>query len=144
MPILNYTTKIDPHRTVGEIQASLAQIGATAVSVDYSAGNPAAIMFLLPVRGRFISFRMPANWRGVYSRLCNDPAVPKALQTEQQARRVTWRILQDWILAQLALVEASIAEPAEIFLPYAVTTSGQTLFQVFDSGQLKLLEGGDS
>ncbi len=142
MPILNYTTEINPHKTVGEIQGKLAEMGATAVSVDYIGKEPVAVMFLLNVKGHNFSYRMPANWRGVYKLLCDDPQVPRKLKTEQQAQRVTWRILQDWIEAQLALVEAKMSEPAEIFLPYSVTNNGQTLFQLFDAGQLKMLGDG--
>lgn len=45
MPILNYTTKIAPERTVAEIQRILAKAGATSVSVDYDeAAAPIAVM----------------------------------------------------------------------------------------------------
>ena len=50
----------------------------------------------------------------------------------EQARRVAWRILKDWVAAQLAIVEAEQAQMAEVFLPYAVESqTGQTMFQLF-------------
>jgi len=42
---------------------------------------------------------------------------------------VAWRIIKDWIEAQLAIVEAEMVEMAEVFLPYAVTKSNKTLYQ---------------
>ena len=42
---------------------------------------------------------------------------------------MAWRIIKDWIEAQLAIVEAEMVEMAEVFLPYAVTKSNKTLYQ---------------
>ena len=127
---------------MGEIQAKLASIGATAVSVDYEEGSPSALMFLLPFKWSHFSFRLPANWRGVYNKLIQDPNVPRTLRTYSQAQRVSWRILQDWILSQIALIEAEMAQPSQIFLPYIVSDSGRTLFQMFEEDTQHLLGEG--
>lgn len=142
MPIMNYTTKIDAHRTVGEIQRTLAKIGASNVSVDYSDGEPASLLFLLNLKDKYFSFRMPANWRGIYTLLVNDSMVAKALKTELQARNVAWRILQDWVESQLALIEAQLATPVEIFLPYLVAKDGLTLYQLLGDDRIKLIADG--
>lgn len=142
MPILNYTTMISPHKTVGEIQEILARSGAMAVSIDYDThGQPDALMFLIKVRDEPISFRLPSRWQGVYKRLLEDPKVPRAQRNEEQARRVAWRIVKDWCQAQLAVVDAGQAMLAEVFLPYAVTQSGATVYQVFESNQKLLISG---
>ena len=143
MPILNYTTKIAANKTVGEIQAILAKAGARNVSIDYDeTAEPAAVTFLVPVRDQLVSFRLPSRWSGVWAALKDDPAVPRALKTEAQARRVAWRIVKDWTEAQMAIIEAGLAELAEVFLPYAVNpNTGQTLFQEFE--QNRLLARGD-
>lgn len=143
MPILNYTTEIDVHKSVGEISAILAKAGAMAVSVDYDGdGQPTALMFLIKFLGTPINFRMPSRWEGVAARLVADPKVPRAFKTDKQARRVAWRILKDWTEAQIAIIEAGQAEVTEVFLPYAVTESGQTLYQVFFNNSQKLLGMG--
>ncbi len=143
MPILNYTTEIDVHKSIGEIQKSLAKAGAIAVSVDYDGqGEPMALMFLIRFQGEPVSFRLPSRWEGVLKRLNNDPKVPRSFKTEIQARRVAWRIVKDWVEAQMAIIEAGQAELVEVFLPYAVTNSGQSLYQVFNSSQ-KLLQAGE-
>jgi hypothetical protein len=141
MPILNYTTQVDAHKTVGEIQAILAKAGVLAVSVEYTDGEPVALRFVVKVRDMPIDFRLPTRWEGVLKRMVNDPNVPNRLRNEAQARRVAWRIIKDWCEAQLALIDAGQAELAEVFLPYAVTNSGETFYQVFASSP-KLLGGG--
>ena len=143
MPILNYTTKIKAEKTVGEIQGILATAGAQSVSVDYDQGLPSAVTFLIPVQGVPVNFRLPTRWRGVWETLKADPAVPKALKTEDHARRVAWRIVRAWVQAQMAIIEAGLAELAEVFLPYAVNPgTGRTLFQDFREQRL-LGEGVD-
>ncbi|MBW4421556.1 MAG: hypothetical protein KME13_20415 [Myxacorys californica WJT36-NPBG1] len=69
MAILNYTTKIDPIKTVGEIQSVLAKHGAQNVSVDFVDSLPVAVTFLIKLNDEFISFRLPSNHDGVYKTL---------------------------------------------------------------------------
>lgn len=141
MAILNYTTKIDPHKTVGEIQQILAKSGAVGVSVEYADKEPAAVTFLVQIQGAYVNFRLPSNWNGVHKTLLRDNGVPRGFKTEAQARRVAWRIVKDWVEAQMALIEAGLAELPEVFLPYAVKADGRTVYEEFKNGILMLSEG---
>lgn len=49
--ILNYTTKIDASRTLGEIQAMLAQRGAKEILIQYSNGVPTSLLFSIDIGG---------------------------------------------------------------------------------------------
>jgi hypothetical protein len=139
MPILNYTTSIDAFKTVGEVQKVLVKHGAKSVNVDYDdAGNPAALTFMIELEGRFISFRLPSQWQGVRKSLEKSKA-PKRLKTDAQAIRVAWRILKTWCEAQMAIIEAGLAELPEVFLPYAVRSDGQTMYHSLKSNP-RLLE----
>ena len=40
----------------------------------------------------------------------------------------------------MAIVEAELAEMAEVFLPYTVTKSGNTLYKEIENGGFKLLK----
>lgn len=137
MPILNYTTKIRPDRTVSEIQNMLAAKGANRVSIDYEAGRISAVVFSLDVTGHPVDFRLPAKPEGVLAAL-KKQRVASTYQTKEHAESVAWRIVKDWISAQLALVEAEQAAMAEVFLPYAVV-NGQTVFKMFEAQQAKWL-----
>ena len=141
MPILNYTTTIDAFKTLGEIQKILVRSGARSINVDYDDdGNPSAVTFLIDINGTWINFRLPSNWHGVKRRIDRDPNIRRGLKTDEQAIRVSWRITKDWIEAQMAIIDAELAELAEVFLPYAVRADGQTFYRAV-SGNLKLLEG---
>lgn len=141
MAILNYTTKISPAKTVGEIQEILAKHGACSVSTDFEKGLPIAIRFSVPFGEEILNFRLPSNCQGVYRAMCKDSSVPKQYKTQEQSQRVAWRIVKDWVEAQLAVIEAGLASLPEVFLPYALAPNGQTLFEAVQEKGLKFLNG---
>ena len=140
MAILNYSTKISSEKTIMEIQKILATHGATKITTDYESGLPVAVTFCLSLREKVIAFSLPANYSGVLKSMKNAPKIPKKFLTEEQALKVSWRIVKDWVNAQTALVEAELADMAEVFLPYAITKSGNTLYQEIDQTDILLLE----
>src|SRR5690554_5648356 len=140
MAILNYTTKIDSIKTIGEIQQILVSHGAKKIVSDYDDGGvPVNVTFCLIVRNQMMAFSLPANYAGVLRAMEKNKKVPRSLCTKEQAVRVAWRIVKDWVEAQMAIVEAEVAEMAEVFLPYTVTKSGNTLYKEIESGGFKLL-----
>jgi hypothetical protein len=44
--------------------------------------------------------------------------------------------------AQAAMIDVGMAEPTEVFLPYAITASGRTVYQLFAESGAKLLGPG--
>ncbi len=141
MALLNYTTKIDADKTAQEIAKCLSRHGAKAVLTEYDEkeGLVEAISFRISLNGNDISFRLPCDWKPVYEILQNDPKVPRAHSTREQAVRTAWRIVKDWVEAQMALVETQMASTLQVFLPYAEAKDGKTLFEkVAENPQLLL------
>lgn len=137
MPIKNYTTKIDIYTSLGEIQCALAKAGAQKIMVDYVDGKPTGVTFAL-YRENFglQGFTLPAAVDGtlqVFSR-------QKVKPDKEQAERTAWRNIRDWVLAQMALIESCDVPIDEVFLPYLTNRSGQTLYQIYSTGQLLLPE----
>ena len=138
MPILNYTTTISPFKTVAEIQQILVKHGAKRIVQDYDEnGAISAVCFLINTPIGDQGVRLPANI----------DAVDKVLQKQrvkggrEQAERVAWRIVKDWVEAQMAILESQMVTMDEVFLPYIMDENGQTIYQLFQSKQL-LLGGG--
>ncbi len=130
MAILNYTTSIAADKTAMEIQTKLAKAKAQAVLSEYDDdGILCAMSFRINTKHGTVFFRMPANVEGIHRALQRDKKVPNKLKTRQQATNVAWRILKDWVEAQLAIVEAEMAEMAEVFLPYVQDATGKTLYK---------------
>lgn len=143
MAILNYTTSIDCEKTISEIQKCLVKHGATKIVTDYTDKIPSAVTFCLPMNDNLIAFSLPANYEGVLNAMKRDSKVPNRLCTKEQALRVSWRIIKDWVEAQLAIVEAKLADMAEVFLPYAVTKQGNTLYKEIKGNGMLLLQSGN-
>lgn len=142
MAIANYSTTVDAHKSVGEIQGMLAAHGAQSILLDYRGGAPVAVSFVVDVAGQPVSFRLTANRDGVLRAMESDPKVPKSHRTELQALRTAWRILRDWVRAQLAIIEAGIVTLPQVMLPYAVTNSGATVFERLEQSGPALLQLG--
>lgn len=140
MAILNYTTKISANKTIGEIQEVLVEHGAKKIVCDYADDKtPSSVTFGLMMGDRMTYFALPANYNGVLKAMEKDPSIKRAFCNKDQAVRIAWRILKDWIEAQCAIIEAGLAEMPEVFLPYAVTKDGGTLYKEIKEGQHKLL-----
>jgi hypothetical protein len=143
MPILNYTTKITPQKTVNEIQGLLGRCKqVTMVTVEYGGGEVTAVLFAIMVSGSEVHFRLPCNAEGVLKALTRD-RVDFRYRNLDHAKCVAWRIVKDWVEGQLALVDANQAQLAEVFLPYAII-NGQTVFKMFEAQQAQRLitDGG--
>lgn len=132
MPILNYTTQIDVYKSIGEIQKILGDHGVFKQSIIYDSGKtPSGLTFTILFQGEEIDFSLPCKIDWVLWRLKNS-RIPSKLQTKDQAYRVAWRIIKDWVEAQMALIESELADLEEVFFPYMVSNNGaQTMFESF-------------
>lgn len=139
MAILNYTTEVDVMKTIGLIHALLVAKGASTIRTDYENGEPKSLFFAMNLNGQQIPFRLPCNAEGVYKAMQKDRKIPPRYKNVEQSKRVAWRILKDWVEAQMAFFEAGQADMAEIFMPYAVMRDGQTLYQYFQKDTTRLL-----
>ena len=142
--ILNANTKIPAERTIVEIQKMLAKHGATAVLTEYTPENTvASVSFRLDHQGQPVFFRLPANVDPIYVILQNEGDRPWK-RTIEHATNVAWRIVRQWIEAQLAIVQAEQVEMVEAFLPFAQNPkTGHTLYETLRVDGFKLL-GHDS
>jgi len=145
MAILNYSTSIPAEKTAGEIIGTLVKHGAKEITVGYDEKrNPVSISFYIATKYGDRDFRLPVNIDATHRKLNQEYQEGKIRErrytTRDQAVKVAWRIIKDWIEAQLALIETEMATLDEIFLPYMISgNAGQTLYEVMQSRQLKLL-----
>lgn len=136
--ILNYTTQIAAEKTVAEIQSMLAKAKAQAVLTEYdTTGVLTAVSFRLNTVNGLASFRLPARVDNIHKVLQRGRLAAR-MKTREQAARVAWRILKDWLAAQLALVSAEMADVIEVFLPYMQGKNGVTLYEAM---QVSRFEG---
>ena len=137
MPLLNYTTKVDVHTTLGAIQGQLVKHGARKIMQDYDdAGHITSLSFMIETPLGMRGVRLPANVDAVQKVLARQ----KVKCDRDQAERVAWRIVKDWVEAQMAILESEMVQMDEIFLPYMLNSVGQTVYQAY-SGNPLMLDG---
>ena len=138
MPLLNYTTKIDIFTTLGQIQGMLVKHGARQIMQDYDdEGRVAAVSFTIHTPIGIQAIRLPAIVEAVQKVLLKQ----KVKCDYEQAERVAWRIVKDWVEAQMAILESEMVTMDEIFLPYMLNREGETVYKLFTNNALLLNEG---
>lgn len=147
MAIRNYTTQIDVNKTLMEIETILVKFGAKGILKEYQGSKINSLMFFLVKDNQKIPFKIPMSIeksRTVIVKAVNEGKLPRKYLQEplrsDQAERVCWRIIKDWIDSQLSLLELNFAEATEILLPYAYDYGEQkTLYQKFLENKGKYL-----
>lgn len=138
MAIKNYTTTIDVCKSLGEIQGALASHGARKIMIDYDgSGQPIGITFGIETPSGPRGFLLPANVEGVKTVFFHQ----KIKAQKGQAERTAWRNVRDWIMAQMAIIEAGQVNMEEVFFPYLTDGKGRTVYQIYKSGQLAIEDG---
>ncbi len=123
MPLLNYTTKVNAQKTVTEVMGLLVAKGADEISIVYDDDRqPAGLKWTVqsPRLGR-VAFALPCNVDAVFVKLTEQKVMVTSPESRrQQAIRTSWRILKDWVEAQMALLETGMVTMDEIPALYAL------------------------
>ena len=143
--IKNYTTTISAAKTAGEVQALLAEHGASRIAIDYADRQPAGVIFQakdgqifnLPVDAEAMHRTIRAEVRAGRLRGISQAQADSI----EHARRVAWRVIKDWVDAQMTLVATQMASLDEVMLPY-LQVEGRSLYAAYQDQQMRAIEGG--
>lgn len=140
--LLNYTTEIDAAKTAGQVQTLLAKAGASGVAMQFEDGHPVAIAFTAMTPFGLREFTLPIHADKVQAVLRRQ-RVQARYQTPEHAARVAWRIVKDWVEAQLAIIQTEMVTIDQVMLPYMRNgDDGRTVFEQYQERQQRLLEKG--
>ncbi len=147
---LNYTTKIPAAQTVGECQQILARAGASSVAGHYNDGDPVGLSFRLTTPHGARAFTLPVDVDAMRNALIRAQAAGQfaslkksasAWTNRDHAANVAWRVVKDWLEANLALIAAQMATLSEVMLPYLhVDDDGRTLWQAYQAREQAAIE----
>ena len=141
MPLANYTTSVEAIKTVGEIQGILVAHGARSILMNYDGdGFIESLSFIVRTPYGDMPIRLPVNPKAVQKVLIEQGMAPRYTEYSQ-AVRVAWRILKDWVRAQMAILETEMVRMEQIFLPYMVTKDDKTLYEAMVEKKFFLTEG---
>lgn len=141
MAILNYTTQIDVYKTVAEIERILSEHGVMSIMKQYEGGQVVSLSFLIDDGEKKIPVRMPIRVDECLKVMQKQKKEHPKMQikaTKEQASKVAWRIMKDWIEVQMALLEINMVRFEEIFLPYIETTDGKTIYEKLEERKFLL------
>lgn len=145
MPLLNYTTTIEASKTVLQIQDILRKHGAKTMVIDYdNDGNVEALSFVVKTSNGEVPIRLPVDYQAIIKVLMSDSKVPMRYADKSHAVKIAWRILKDWIEAQMAILETEMVKIEQIFLPYVVLNSGKTVYEQIADSKFQLKSGGEN
>lgn len=146
MPLLNYTTTVDAVRTASEMQGILAKAGARQIMLEYGAGGrPLGVAFSIETPHGMRQYVLPVSTVKVAQVMkAYGSGVPPRYQNDPQAERVAWRILKDWLEAQLALISTEMVSLDQVMLPYMSAGGGRTVYDLYLDQQLALPSGAAS
>lgn len=140
----NYTSEVPAIQSVAYIEAKLVQFGATDILKKYAEDKKLiGISFIIVVGGVEVPFRLPARLaecEEVLFRTIRRPRPDSRRLCRQQAERTAWKILADWVDAQMAMTELAQVSLMEVMLPYVFNPSTQqTLFESLKATDFKAL-----
>ncbi len=148
MPLKNYTTKVSAERTAADIIVLLTTKGAREILMEYDDENHiSALSFRVETPRGKLTFRLPVNVEAVRRTLSHQWGQGQGVERRQaspdHARNVAWRILKDWVEAQMALLETEMVEMEQIFLPYMQVERDRSLYELMveTNFQVALPEG---
>lgn len=132
MPLLNYTTTMTVEKIVAKIQSQLVKAGARGVASAYSEdGHLTGMSFFVRTPYGEQAYSLPANIDRVRAVLLRQKVQPR-YSTVDHSARVAWKILHDWMSAQLALIETETVGLDQVMLPYAhADAQGTTVYDLF-------------
>lgn len=117
--------------------------GATHILMDYDQGQPVGLAFIVATAYGDVPFKLPANIDRVQAVL--DKQRVRTTVSRELASRVAWRILKDWIRAQMAILETEMVSIDQIFLPYMQAgEKGKTLYELMLDHRFQLPGGGNA
>lgn len=149
MFLKNYTSEVPTSQTVYRIEQVLIKCGAAGISKEYAstAGEIAAVSFAIETPNGKVNIRLPVDVERALDALWldyvdGDKLTPdgKALHWatrkkkkrsdfRDQAARTAWKIVQDWVEVQMSMIQLKQAETLQVFLPYVITSTGETMFK---------------
>ena len=147
--IKNFSTSVSAESSIGEIETMLTKFGATKIMKEFGpTGMPTVLVFAIPhPKGQGeVPIKLPMNapgLMGIFKKLVSDRKLPRKYWggewAEQQAARTGWRILKDWLDAQLALISIEMVKIHEVFLPYIYNhDTGRTLYETLEKREFNL------
>lgn len=159
MFLKNYTSNVPVSETVLRIEKVLIRCGAASVNKEYvgTKGVIAALSFEIETPSGKVPVRLPVDVSRALDALWlnysdgekvsidgnsvhwNSRKKKKRSDFVEQAKRTAWKIVQDWTEVQMSMIALKQADVLQVFLPYVITSGGESVYQRMLGGGFKAL-----
>ncbi len=142
MNVRNYTSSVPVEITLGRIEHMLAGVGADQVNKQYADGKVKSLSFMFLLGDQRFVFRLPAKSESLFELWKKEKrrVTPDGLRSlRAQAERTSWRLMEDWISIQFALIRMKQVDFMQVFLPFALVSPEVTLYEQIAGGGFKML-----
>ncbi len=136
MALKNTYSKSPVANSIAEIEKALIQAGAVGIAKGYEDGRIVSLQFALPMKDSVVNFKLPIGWKKVQQVLKNEGI--GRWDDDDYAYRVSWAIMRDWVTAQMAILASENVTMPQLFLPYALSGNGKTLYETVIATNLLL------
>jgi hypothetical protein len=140
----NYTTEVTSSRSIEAIEKLLVSFGATNIMKEYSpSGKCEAVSFIVEMDGMKLPFRLPAKVKECYVWLRKKKPNSQDKTILEQAERIVWKQIHEWVHLQISMIELQQADKLEIFFPYLYDVSKrETYYEKLKQQSFKALLPG--
>lgn len=140
--VKNYTSQVPANRSVQKIEDCLVKHGAKNIIKLYEDKKLIGIAFVMDIKGREISFRLPARINRIEAvMLLGAKKTAASSKILEQAERTAWRLLSELIEIQMSLIHLDQTEFMEVFFPYIYDHNKcETFFEKMKHKDFILLE----
>lgn len=155
MILKNYTTIKNYRTTIQEIETYLSKMGAKRILKEYDGrGIVTSLSFeinynekLLPIKLPARIDRVPAALRSIYNTdkeltSTQKALVKKAMGDEQRAINIAWRIIKDWLEANMSIMQLDQINMLEALLPFVVMKNGKTFYELLEHNNFEFKKVG--
>jgi hypothetical protein len=136
---LNYSTIVSPDKSANECTAMLGRFGAVRTGLAYDRNRvPFGLTFVLNTRWGERLYELPVDFEGTYQVLLKaykDGKIKRSYAERGHAQRVAWRVVKDWLEANLALIEQGLMEADRVMFPYMLVAPELSVFSAYDEQQ---------
>lgn len=142
MKFFNYATQIDTFKLVQDIEYTLMLHQALSIQKEYRSGRIVGLSFNVDNGNVLFAIRLPVKVEQCYKMLRREKDVnPRRdiIVSMEQAEKVAWSIMKDWVEAQMVLLDMGIAKLEEIFMPYIIDRTGETIWEKMERQQICLI-----
>jgi hypothetical protein len=141
---LNYTTTVDPGKSASECIDILIKHGARKVGMSVGEDRmPDGIEFVIDTQFGPRSYSMEvdaARTRKVLLDAYSEGRVERRHTEPAHAARVAWRVMKDWLEAQMAMIETGLVSLDQVMLPYMRVDDGHTLYSAWQENERAAIE----